>query len=94
MFLRKYLRLNGLKVSFFAKQLGINRATLYNYMIGIRATPQAILLSTLYLTKGKVTQVKDKLTTKEILKKSLSTKERSLRAKESILTSKIKTLSP
>jgi len=59
--LSKYLRLNGLKSSFFAKKLGINRVTLYRYMKGIYPTPKHIKLAAKQLTDGKVTKIEEEI---------------------------------
>ena len=63
--LSKYLRLNGIKINFFAKKLGVHRTTLYRYIIGVYKTPLTITLAVKHLTNGKVSIVQDKIQKKE-----------------------------
>jgi len=58
--LRKYLETRGIKTTFFASELGLNRCTLYRYMNGKQATPKYLLLAVQQLSKGKITAVCDK----------------------------------
>ena len=58
--LRKYLEKKGIKLSFFAKQLGICYPTLYRYMTDDNPIPRHIALAIIQLTEGKVKHVKDK----------------------------------
>jgi len=59
MYLRKYLRKRGIKIIFFATELGICRATLYNYMTGVQIIPKSTRLAVLQLTNGKVKEIED-----------------------------------
>jgi len=58
--LRNYLNNKGIKISFFAKQLGIVYSTLFRYMTDERPVPKRIILAVKQLTDGKVDRIKDK----------------------------------
>ena len=57
--LRKYLRLRGIKITFFAKRLGVSYTTLYRYMNGDFKIPPKTSLAVKQLTDGKVTVIRD-----------------------------------
>ena len=61
MILRKYLRLRGIKLYFFANKLGITRNSLHRYMKGFQPVPKNIKLAVLQLTDGKVTKIEDEI---------------------------------
>ena len=67
--LRRYLWLRGIKIVFFASQLGISRTSLYYYMRRNKTIPKYVKLAVKQLTDGKVTRIEDEIKKNNILLK-------------------------